>query len=63
MSTESKMITDACRLCRMYIEQYSNDPSTYGKDAQEALAPIIQIALKLSQLQELTGREKPTVIT
>ena len=50
-------------LCRMYIEQYSNDPATYDTDAQEALGLIIQIALKLSQLQELTGREKPTVIT
>ncbi len=48
---------------RMYIEQYSDDPSTYGKDAQEALGPIIQTALKVSKLKEFTGREKPTVIT
>ncbi len=47
----------------MYIEQYSDDPSTYGKDAQEALGPIIQTALKVSKLKEFTGREKPTVIT
>lgn len=47
----------------MYIEQYSDDPSTYDKDAADALGPIIKIALKLSQLQEFTGREKPTVIT
>ena len=58
-----RQLTWTCLMFRMYIEQYSNDPSTYGKDAAEALGPIIQIALKLSQLQEFTGREKPTVIT
>ena len=50
-------------LRRMYIEQYSDDPATYGKDAQEALGPIIQTALKVSKLKEFTGRDKPTVIT
>mmetsp|Transcript_17958 Transcript_17958/g.38574 ORF Transcript_17958/g.38574 Transcript_17958/m.38574 type:complete len:602 (+) Transcript_17958:107-1912(+) len=48
---------------RMYIEQYTNDPSKYELDAQVALAPIIKVALELSQLQKFTGREKPTVIT
>ena len=28
---------------RLYIEQYSNDPSQYEKDAQDALAPIIKV--------------------
>lgn len=49
--------------CRMYIEQYSDDESKHGLDAQEALKPIIDLALELSKLKELTGREKPTVIT
>ena len=48
---------------RLYIEQYSDDTSKHGMDAQEALAPIIKTALELSKLQEITGREKPTVIT
>ena len=48
---------------RMYIEQYSDDAAKFGEDAQKALEPIIQIALKLSKLMELTGRDKPTVIT
>eukprot|EP00894_Picocystis_sp_ML_P002841 jgi/Pico_ML_1/53358/g3919.t1 len=48
---------------RLYIEQYSADPSTYGNDAQESLGPIIQVALGISRLQEYTGRDKPTVIT
>ena len=48
---------------RMYIEQYSADTSTHKQDAQEALGPIIKLALDLSQLPQLTGRDKPTVIT
>lgn len=52
-----------CAMCRMYIEQYSADTSKHGLDAQDALAPIIKIALDLSKLKEFTGREKPTVIT
>ena len=50
-------------LRRMYIEQFSADTSTHSKDAQDALAPIIKLALDLSQLPQLTGRDKPTVIT
>jgi phosphoglucomutase len=47
----------------MYVEQYSDDESTYGKDAQEVLKAIIDTALRVSKLPELTGRDKPTVIT
>ncbi len=53
----------ALALCRLYIEQYSDDASKHGLDAQEALKPIIQVALDLTKLQEFTGRDKPTVIT
>ena len=49
--------------CRMYIEQYSDDTSKHGLDAQDALGPIIKVALDISKLQEYTGRDKPTVIT
>jgi len=48
---------------RLYIEQYGSDTSKHGQDAQEALKPIIDLALELSKLPELTGRDKPTVIT
>ena len=51
------------RSCRLYIEQFSSDESKHGLDAQEALRPMIELALELSNLKELTGREKPTVIT
>lgn len=48
---------------RMYIEQYTADPSKITADAAEALGPIIKTALETSKLTEFTGREKPTVIT
>jgi phosphoglucomutase len=48
---------------RLYIEQYTNDPTQYERDAQEVLGPIIKVALELSQMVKLTGRERPTVIT
>lgn len=48
---------------RVYLEKFSKDSSEYGADAQEGLKPLIEIALKISKLVELTGREKPTVIT
>ncbi|KAG1678475.1 hypothetical protein FOA52_014506 [Chlamydomonas sp. UWO 241] len=48
---------------RLYIEQYSNDPKQYDVDAQVALGPIIKVALELAQMEKLTGREGPTVIT
>jgi phosphoglucomutase len=47
----------------LYIEQYSKDSSKYDVDAQVALGPIIDLALKTSKLAELTGRDEPTVIT
>mmetsp|Transcript_24198 Transcript_24198/g.43327 ORF Transcript_24198/g.43327 Transcript_24198/m.43327 type:complete len:560 (-) Transcript_24198:398-2077(-) len=48
---------------RLYIEQYTTDEAKIDRDAQELLAPIIKVALNLSQLEKFTGREKPTVIT
>ncbi len=48
---------------RMYIDSYEADESQHMKDAQEVLKPLVQIALGISQLRELTGRQEPTVIT
>ena len=48
---------------RMYIEQYEADVAKQGTDAQDALAPLIKVALETSKLAEFTGRESPTVIT
>ncbi|XP_078444416.1 phosphoglucomutase, cytoplasmic 1-like [Wolffia australiana] len=48
---------------RVYIEQYEKDPAKTGRDSQDALAPLVEVALKLSRIEELTGRSAPTVIT
>ncbi len=48
---------------RMYIEQYESDASKQNLDAQEALGPLIQVALDTSKLKEFTGRDSPSVIT
>lgn len=48
---------------RLYVEKYSKDSSEYGKDAQDGLKPLIEVALETSKLKEFTGRDKPDVIT
>ena len=48
---------------RMYIEQYEPDVTKQNVDAQDALAPLINVALDTSKLKEFTGRDSPTVIT
>ncbi|CAN0877089.1 Phosphoglucomutase, cytoplasmic [Linum grandiflorum] len=48
---------------RLYIEQYEKDPSKIGRESQDALSPLVEVALKLSKMQEYTGRSAPTVIT
>ncbi|XP_041359453.1 phosphoglucomutase-1-like [Gigantopelta aegis] len=48
---------------RLYIEGYESDESKYLMSAQDVLKPLIDIALKISHLVELTGRTAPTVIT
>ena len=44
---------------RMYIEQYESDPSKQNLDAQEALGPLIQVALDTSKLKESQGAIHP----
>src|ERR1039457_2920833 len=48
---------------RIYLEAFEPDVSKHHLDAQQALATLISIALKISELRERTGREQPTVIT
>ncbi|KAK2543209.1 Pgm1 [Columba livia] len=48
---------------RLYIDSYEKDAQKIHQDPQVMLAPLISIALKLSQLHERTGRTGPTVIT
>jgi phosphoglucomutase len=46
---------------RLYIERYRNDQGSGNVD--EILAPLLQAARELVQLQEFTGRDKANVIT
>ena len=48
---------------RIYLEAFEPDTNKHHLDAQVALAEMIKIALDISQLQEKTGRNQPTVIT
>ncbi|XP_066298622.1 phosphoglucomutase-1-like isoform X1 [Branchiostoma lanceolatum] len=48
---------------RLYVDSYETDAVKQKLDAQVMLKPLVEIALKLSQLRELTGRDQPTVIT
>ena len=46
---------------RVYLEQYSKD--SLDLKPEEALKQISEDALKAGNILELTGMEKPTVIT
>ncbi|KAJ1984210.1 hypothetical protein H4R33_004465 [Dimargaris cristalligena] len=48
---------------RIYIEKVEPANGQCDSDAQDVLKPLVQLALKISQLTELTGRTEPTVIT
>ena len=46
---------------RLYLEKYSKD--NIDMEAASALSEIVTAALAACKIQELTGRDKPTVIT
>lgn len=48
---------------RIYFEKYEPDVAKQNDDSQHALQMLITAALQISQLAELTGRDKPSVIT
>ena len=48
---------------RLYLESYEPDTSKHGADPQDALGDMIAIADNLAQIKDLTGMDKPTVIT
>jgi phosphoglucomutase len=48
---------------RLYVESYEPDAAGQAADPQQALAPLIEAALRVSELRERTGRDAPTVIT
>jgi len=48
---------------RLYVESYEPDEAHHGQETQAALAPLIDIADDVAQIEALTGRSEPTVIT
>ena len=48
---------------RIYLESYEPDAAKQGLDPQVALGEMIEIADTIAQVQALTGRDQPTVIT
>ena len=48
---------------RLYVESYEPDASKHDEDTQAALSALISLADEIAQIKNLTGREKPTVIT
>ncbi|MFG6099451.1 alpha-D-glucose phosphate-specific phosphoglucomutase [Leptothoe sp. ISB3NOV94-8A] len=48
---------------RLYVENYEPDAAKHDIDTQAALAPLIQLADEVAKIKELTGFDKPTVIT
>jgi len=48
---------------RMYLEKYAAPDGDHSLHAFDVVKPIADIALQISKLKELTGRDTPTVIT
>jgi len=48
---------------RVYIERYETDTARQAEDPQVALAPIIDLAARLAEIEKFTGRGSPDVIT
>ena len=47
----------------MYLEKYAGPKEDLTLHAFDVVKPIADIALEISKLKELTGRDAPTVIT
>jgi len=48
---------------RLYCDSYEGPTGNISGNPQDVLKAIVEIALKISELKEFTGREEPTVIT
>ncbi|WP_039760522.1 alpha-D-glucose phosphate-specific phosphoglucomutase [Bartonella queenslandensis] len=48
---------------RLYFEQYEGDPRRHNLNPQEVLQPLQQVALKLLNIQQELGRDRPDIIT
>ncbi|MEW7849776.1 alpha-D-glucose phosphate-specific phosphoglucomutase [Massilia aurea] len=48
---------------RVYLERYEADPARHNLETQAALQGLIDLAERLSNLRQRTGRSEPTVVT
>merc|ERR1719245_2575466 len=48
---------------RMYIDRYDNNPDKVTMENAAALKTLIESAVAIAQIEKLTGRTAPTVIT
>jgi phosphoglucomutase len=48
---------------RIYIESYEPDAAHQHRDTQEALTPLIQLSRQSADIEALTGRQAPSVVT
>lgn len=48
---------------RVYLEQFESDVTKHDEAAPVALKSLADRVIALSKMQELTGRDAPTVIT
>jgi phosphoglucomutase len=48
---------------RVYLERLETDPDALGQDAQAALAPVIAAADAIAGVSNVTGKDRPDVIT
>jgi phosphoglucomutase len=47
---------------RVYLERFEADPARHGVAAATALAPLAAASAALAEIQEITGREAPSVV-
>lgn len=48
---------------RIYIEKFEAETSNQDQETQQALKPLISLASELAELENRSGRDKPSVIT
>jgi len=48
---------------RVYLESYEPDPEKQERDTEEVMAPLVQLARDLAEIEQRTGRNQPDVVT
>ncbi len=48
---------------RVYIERYESDTARLEQPVAEVLAPVVAVARELAQIEAITGRAEPSVVT